>query len=348
MSYHCFYDFRKEFDEQRALHEEAEITETAKKLLKVSAQTKADEKLLIDNQVCEVQTGGDVHVKGDLKHMLHVAHCYGLKRVTFKVMWSEGSNGNEQSQQNVEESNEGDDSNESVGLMHQTLFQCKYGPLPMTCNWQPLAGVGGFSSIKMSFIFGTLIDESSNEFGTVSEDPLTLQIFFDYYAITKPPLSKEMVVVPASFAFGLRNEEGWRCLNSVYSNNQEPWTKHLLLCNIPQRGEIRSRLHRHKEGSGLSPNRCLFLSQGRKEIRVKAEKKADDVKKETEDEKHTMEEKLEKAKKGMRSFEGKRKWRGAGKRLTEAKGGGDSLNQICLPSDCRWVVLEDFDIWGLL
>lgn len=47
---------------------------------------------------------------------------------------------------------------------------------------------------------GTSIDESSDEFGTVQvssswkpvlEDPSTLQIFFDYYAITKPPLSKE-------------------------------------------------------------------------------------------------------------------------------------------------------------
>ncbi|PWA74654.1 ARM repeat superfamily protein [Artemisia annua] len=47
---------------------------------------------------------------------------------------------------------------------------------------------------------GTSIDESSEEFGTVQvssswkpvlEDPSTLQIFFDYYAITKPPLSKE-------------------------------------------------------------------------------------------------------------------------------------------------------------
>ncbi|KAM7472621.1 hypothetical protein LguiA_010804 [Lonicera macranthoides] len=53
----------------------------------------------------------------------------------------------------------------------------------------------------LSFDFvGTSIDESSEEFGTVQipsgwkpvlEDPSTLQIFFDYYAITKPPLSKE-------------------------------------------------------------------------------------------------------------------------------------------------------------
>lgn len=53
----------------------------------------------------------------------------------------------------------------------------------------------------LSFDFvGTSIDESSEEFGTVQipsswkqvlEDPETLQIFFDYYGITKPPLSKE-------------------------------------------------------------------------------------------------------------------------------------------------------------
>ncbi|KAK8999110.1 hypothetical protein V6N11_070287 [Hibiscus sabdariffa] len=53
----------------------------------------------------------------------------------------------------------------------------------------------------LSFDFvGTSIDESSEEFGTVQipsswrpllEDSSTLQIFFDYYSITKPPLSKE-------------------------------------------------------------------------------------------------------------------------------------------------------------
>ncbi|KAL0380079.1 UNVERIFIED_CONTAM: Exportin-7-A [Sesamum angustifolium] len=53
----------------------------------------------------------------------------------------------------------------------------------------------------LSFDFvGTSIDESSEEFGTVQipsswkpvlEDFSTLQIFFDYYALTKPPISKE-------------------------------------------------------------------------------------------------------------------------------------------------------------
>ncbi|KAI4356227.1 hypothetical protein L6164_000266 [Bauhinia variegata] len=53
----------------------------------------------------------------------------------------------------------------------------------------------------LSFDFvGTSVDESSDEFGTVQiptawkpvlEDSSTLQIFFDYYAITEAPLSKE-------------------------------------------------------------------------------------------------------------------------------------------------------------
>ncbi|XP_064966171.1 uncharacterized protein LOC103986231 isoform X2 [Musa acuminata AAA Group] len=53
----------------------------------------------------------------------------------------------------------------------------------------------------LSFDFvGTSVDESSEEFGTVQipsswkpviQDPSTLQIFFDYYSITEPPLSKE-------------------------------------------------------------------------------------------------------------------------------------------------------------
>ncbi|KAK9098254.1 hypothetical protein Syun_025299 [Stephania yunnanensis] len=53
----------------------------------------------------------------------------------------------------------------------------------------------------LSFDFvGTSLDESSEEFGTVHvpsawrpvlEDPSNLQIFFDYYAIVKPPISKE-------------------------------------------------------------------------------------------------------------------------------------------------------------
>ncbi|MQL98444.1 hypothetical protein Taro_031155 [Colocasia esculenta] len=57
----------------------------------------------------------------------------------------------------------------------------------------------------LSFDFiGTSLDESSDEFGTVQipsawrplfEDSSTLQIFFDYYGLTEPPLSKEEVFV---------------------------------------------------------------------------------------------------------------------------------------------------------
>ncbi|GMP97976.1 hypothetical protein CsSME_00046028 [Camellia sinensis var. sinensis] len=56
----------------------------------------------------------------------------------------------------------------------------------------------------LSFDFvGTSFDESSDDFGSVQipsswkpviEDPSTLQIFFDYYAITKPLLSREVSI----------------------------------------------------------------------------------------------------------------------------------------------------------
>lgn len=75
----------------------------------------------------------------------------------------------------------------------------------------------------LSFDFvGTSLDESSEEFGTVQvpmswrpvlEDPSTLQIFFDYYAITKPPLSKEALeclVRLASVRRSLFTNEGER------------------------------------------------------------------------------------------------------------------------------------------
>ncbi|KAK9100878.1 hypothetical protein Scep_024308 [Stephania cephalantha] len=57
----------------------------------------------------------------------------------------------------------------------------------------------------LSFDFvGTSLDESSEEFGIVQvpsawrpvlEDPSNLQIFFDYYAIAKPPISNEKSVL---------------------------------------------------------------------------------------------------------------------------------------------------------
>ncbi|CAK9140098.1 unnamed protein product, partial [Ilex paraguariensis] len=64
---------------------------------------------------------------------------------------------------------------------------------------QELALALSLKCLSFDFV-GTSIDESSEEFGTVQipsswrpvlEDQSTLQIFFDYYAITKPPLSKE-------------------------------------------------------------------------------------------------------------------------------------------------------------
>ncbi|KAL2478121.1 ARM repeat superfamily protein [Forsythia ovata] len=63
----------------------------------------------------------------------------------------------------------------------------------------------------LSFDFvGTSIDESSEEFGTVQipsawkpllEDLSTLQIFFDYYALTKPPISKESLECLVAIGF---------------------------------------------------------------------------------------------------------------------------------------------------
>ncbi|XP_050938101.1 uncharacterized protein LOC103488430 isoform X3 [Cucumis melo] len=88
----------------------------------------------------------------------------------------------------------------------QALFQIFQISLTSLCQLKNDAGrlqeLALSLSLKcLSFDFvGTSIDESSEEFGTVQipsswkpvlEDPSTLQIFFDYYAITKAPLSKE-------------------------------------------------------------------------------------------------------------------------------------------------------------
>ncbi|WOL16370.1 exportin-7-like isoform X2 [Canna indica] len=76
----------------------------------------------------------------------------------------------------------------------------------------------------LSFDFvGTSVDESSEEFGTVQipsswksvlQDPSTLQIFFDYYNITEPPLSKEALeclVRLASVRRSLFTDDPARC-----------------------------------------------------------------------------------------------------------------------------------------
>ncbi|XP_020249688.1 LOW QUALITY PROTEIN: exportin-7 [Asparagus officinalis] len=69
---------------------------------------------------------------------------------------------------------------------------------------------------------GTSLDESSEEFGTVQipaswrsilEDPSTVQIFFDYYGITEPPVSKEALeclVRLASVRRSLFTDDGGR------------------------------------------------------------------------------------------------------------------------------------------
>uniref|UniRef100_A0A1J3EQ27 Exportin-7 n=1 Tax=Noccaea caerulescens TaxID=107243 RepID=A0A1J3EQ27_NOCCA len=68
-----------------------------------------------------------------------------------------------------------------------------------TGRLQELALSLALRCVSFDFV-GTSIDESTEEFGTVQiptswrsvlEDPSTLQIFFDYYGSTEPPLSKE-------------------------------------------------------------------------------------------------------------------------------------------------------------
>ncbi|GAB4836168.1 hypothetical protein Ancab_001081 [Ancistrocladus abbreviatus] len=68
-----------------------------------------------------------------------------------------------------------------------------------TSRLQELALSLSLKCLSFDFV-GTSIDESSEEFGTlqvpsswksVLEEPSTLQLFFDYYTITQPPLSKE-------------------------------------------------------------------------------------------------------------------------------------------------------------
>ncbi|KAJ4968827.1 hypothetical protein NE237_015528 [Protea cynaroides] len=89
----------------------------------------------------------------------------------------------------------------------ESLFQVFQISLTSLCHLkndvastlQELALSLSLKCLSYDFV-GTSLDESSEEFGTVQipsawrpviEDPSTLQIFFDYYAITKPPLSKE-------------------------------------------------------------------------------------------------------------------------------------------------------------
>ncbi|KAJ4956852.1 hypothetical protein NE237_013635 [Protea cynaroides] len=89
----------------------------------------------------------------------------------------------------------------------QSLFQIFQISLTSLCHLkndvasrlQELALSLSLKCLSYDFV-GTSLDESSEEFGTVQipsswrpviEDPSTVQIFFDYYAITNPPLSKE-------------------------------------------------------------------------------------------------------------------------------------------------------------
>lgn len=75
------------------------------------------------------------------------------------------------------------------------------GNMQVSSALKRLAIALSLKCLSYDFI-GTSVDESSEEFGTVQipnswrsvlEDPSTLQIFFDYYGVTEPPVSKEVL-----------------------------------------------------------------------------------------------------------------------------------------------------------
>ncbi|KAL6495703.1 hypothetical protein OROGR_030266 [Orobanche gracilis] len=80
-----------------------------------------------------------------------------------------------------------------------SLHQLKNDGYAAVSRLQKLALSLSLKCLSFDFL-GSSIDESTEEFGTVQipsswkhmfEDVSTLQIFFDYYALTKPPTSKE-------------------------------------------------------------------------------------------------------------------------------------------------------------
>ncbi|XP_039036143.1 exportin-7-like isoform X2 [Hibiscus syriacus] len=84
-------------------------------------------------------------------------------------------------------------------IFQMSLTALRYLQNDVGSRLQELALSLAHKCLSFDFV-GTSIDESSEEFGTVQipsswrpllEDSSTLQIFFDYYSITKPPLSKE-------------------------------------------------------------------------------------------------------------------------------------------------------------
>ncbi|KAK9733076.1 hypothetical protein RND81_04G041800 [Saponaria officinalis] len=90
----------------------------------------------------------------------------------------------------------------------------------------------------LSFDFvGTTIDESSDEFGAVQvssswksvlEDPSTLQIFFDYYAMTQPPVSKEALECLVRLASVRRSIFPTDSARSKYLSHLMTGTKEIL------------------------------------------------------------------------------------------------------------------------
>ncbi|KAH9619691.1 hypothetical protein KSS87_015760 [Heliosperma pusillum] len=107
---------------------------------------------------------------------------------------------------------------------------------PMTSKLQDLALSLALRCLSFDFV-GTTIDESSDEFGAVQvssswksalEDPSTLQIFFDYYAITQPPISKEALECLVRLASVRRSIFPTDTARSKYLSHLMTGTKEIL------------------------------------------------------------------------------------------------------------------------
>ncbi|KAL9235176.1 hypothetical protein vseg_009963 [Gypsophila vaccaria] len=105
-----------------------------------------------------------------------------------------------------------------------------------TSKLQELALSLALRCLSFDFV-GTTIDESSDEFGAVQvssswksvlEDPSTLQIFFDYYAMTQPPVSKEALECLVRLASVRRSIFPTDSARSKYLSHLMTGTKEIL------------------------------------------------------------------------------------------------------------------------
>ncbi|KAL1561845.1 exportin-7-like isoform X2 [Salvia divinorum] len=104
-------------------------------------------------------------------------------------------------------------------------------------NWlQELALSLSLKCLSFDFV-GTSIDESSEDFGTVQipsswksilEESSTLQIYFDYYALTKPPISKESLECLVRLASVRRSLFTNGAAHSKFLNHLMSGTKEIL------------------------------------------------------------------------------------------------------------------------